>query len=120
DIEKVNRVLDRDLPDYMLHENRERMQRILAGRLGQFYGYASEVLRQKHQQRMHNSFSQSLGRLLTVRNRARELLDATLAPVGSDSREMLDTVDQMKTAVNQLQDEAVALQVLIKTFKAQG
>jgi hypothetical protein len=90
----------------------------LAGRLQGFYGAASQVLRDKAGGQVRDDFIQALGKVLLERHKARDILDRQLMVGSLDPANATLHIHDMASAADALQKEVVALQVLIKTFKA--
>ena len=93
-------------------------QYAFAGRLHNFYSSASLVLGTKQASEFHKDFVNHLGSLLWERNRTRRML-TELRP-GQSPDEASAILVKMREQTEAIQREAVSLQVLIKTFKAQA
>jgi len=105
----------------IIHRGELRSQQSLyAGRLEEFYRAASLVLGSKQASDFHGDFVFKLATVLQQRYRARQILDKELPLSRVSPENSSETLLQMRKVAEAIQREAVSLQVLIKTFKAQA
>ncbi len=91
-----------------------------AGRLLGFYHSASKVLGANHSTDFHSNFVDNLGSLLLERERARRMLDKEIASPSVRAEARREMLLRLREHAEAIQQEVVSLQVLIKTFKAEG
>ena len=108
-----------------------RSQWLFSGRLKGFYNsvsrvlwanrsIASRVLGPNRGTDFHRDFVDTLGSLLVERQRAREILDKEMASPSIRAEARREMLLRLREHAEAIQQEAVSLQVLIKTFKAEG
>jgi hypothetical protein len=96
------------------------LQSLYASRLEEFYGATSLVLGSRQNSDFHGDFVLKLATVLQQRYRARQILEKEL-PLSTVAPENIsETLLQMRKMAEAIQRDAVSLQVLIKTFKAQA